>query len=147
LKDLVMRNYGKPVTEEVVREFLPLDLAFYSLWMPDDVTTAAIQSTRLDPIRTYDELIELDDVHAACAAYLVRAVGRSRSRPGTSRRPHGPILASKVPAVEAVPRHALSRTSVFKCGHLSLFTPAAALPRRERCASSRGQIPPLSPLW
>lgn len=68
-----MRNYGKPVTEEIVREFLPLDLALYSIWMPGDVTTAAIQSTRLDPIRTYDEIIELDDVHATCAAYLVRA--------------------------------------------------------------------------
>ncbi len=68
-----MRNYGKPVTQEVVREFLPLDLALYSVWMPGDVTTAAIQSTSFDPICTYDEIIELDDVHAACAAYLIRA--------------------------------------------------------------------------
>ena len=67
-----MRNYGKPVTEEIVREFLPLDLALYSVWMPGDVTTAAIQSTSLDPICTYHEIIELDDVHAACTAYLVR---------------------------------------------------------------------------
>jgi len=67
-----MRNYGKPVTDDVVREFLPLDMALYSMWMPGDVTTAAIQSTRLNPVRTYDEIIELDDVHAACAAYLVR---------------------------------------------------------------------------
>jgi hypothetical protein len=40
--------------------------------MPRDETTAAIQSTRLNPVRTYDEIIELDDVHAACAAYLIR---------------------------------------------------------------------------
>lgn len=68
-----MRNHGKPVTEEVIREFLPLDPALYSVWMPGDVMTAAIQSTDLDPVCTYDEIIELDDVHAACAAYLVRA--------------------------------------------------------------------------
>src|SRR6185369_16591196 len=49
-----MRNYGKPVTDEVVREFLPLDIALYSVWMPGDPTTAAIQSTRLDPVCTYD---------------------------------------------------------------------------------------------
>ena len=63
-----MRNYGKPVTDDVVREFLPLDVALYSVWMPGDPTTAAIQSTRLDPVCTYDEIVELDDVHAACAA-------------------------------------------------------------------------------
>jgi hypothetical protein len=68
-----MRTYGKPVTDDVVRQFLPLDLALYSMWMPSDVTTAAIQSTRVDPVRTYDEIIELDDVHAACAAYLLRS--------------------------------------------------------------------------
>jgi len=68
-----MSNYGKPVTDEVVRKFLPLDLALYSIWMPGDATTAAIQSTRLNPVRTYDEIIELDDVHAACAEYLLRS--------------------------------------------------------------------------
>jgi hypothetical protein len=31
-----MRNYGKPVTDDVVREFLPLDVALYSVWMPGD---------------------------------------------------------------------------------------------------------------
>jgi hypothetical protein len=70
---LRMRNYGKPVTDVVVREFLPLDVALYSIWMPGDLTTAAIQSTRLNPVRTYDEIIELDDVHAACVAYLLRS--------------------------------------------------------------------------
>ena len=68
-----MSNYGKPVTEEVVREFLPLDIALYSMWMPGDVTTAAIHSTHVNPVRTYDELIELDDIHAACADYLLRS--------------------------------------------------------------------------
>jgi hypothetical protein len=68
-----MRNYGKPVTDDVVREFLPLDVAQYSLWMPGDLATAAIQSTRLNPVRTYDEIIELDDVHAACVTYLLRS--------------------------------------------------------------------------
>jgi len=68
-----MRNYGKPVTDDVVREFLPLHVALYSIWMPGDLTTAAIQSTRLNPVRTYDEIIELDDVHAACVAYLLRS--------------------------------------------------------------------------
>jgi hypothetical protein len=68
-----MRNYGKPVTDDVVREFLSLDIALYSVWMPGDPTTAAIQSTRLDPVCTYDEIVELDDVHAACAAYLLRS--------------------------------------------------------------------------
>jgi hypothetical protein len=51
-EEVVMRNYGKPVTDDVVREFLPLDTALYSMWMPGDVTTAAIQSTRLNPVRT-----------------------------------------------------------------------------------------------
>jgi hypothetical protein len=68
-----MRNYGKPVTDDVVRGFLPLDVALYSIWMPGDLGTAAIQSTRLNPVRTYDEIIEPDDVHAACAAYLLRS--------------------------------------------------------------------------
>lgn len=66
-----MSNHGKPATDDVVRTFLPLDVALYSVWMPGDMETAAIQSTRLDPIRTYDEIIERDDVHAACAAYLL----------------------------------------------------------------------------
>jgi len=68
-----MRNYGLPVTEDIIRQFLPLDLALYSVWMPGDVTTAVIASTRLDPLDTYDEIIELDDVGVACADYLVRA--------------------------------------------------------------------------
>jgi hypothetical protein len=66
------RNSIGPVTEDVIRGYLSLDLALYSMWMPGDITTASIQSTRLDPVRTYDEIIEYDDVHFACAAYLVR---------------------------------------------------------------------------
>jgi hypothetical protein len=64
---------GTPVPEEVVRQFLPLDVALYSLWMPGDLATAAIQSTRVDPVRTYDEIIEPDDVQEACTAWLLRA--------------------------------------------------------------------------
>ena len=68
-----MRNYGKPVTDDIVREFLPLDLALYSVSVPGDVTTSSILSTRLDPVRTYYEIIELDDVADACTTYLIGA--------------------------------------------------------------------------
>lgn len=41
-------------------------------------TPMAIQSTRLSPVRTYDEIIELDDVHVACATDL--SVGAKHPR-------------------------------------------------------------------
>jgi hypothetical protein len=61
-----------PVTDEVVRSYLTLDPALYSIWMQGDITTALILSTSLDPVETFDELIESDDVNQACAAYLIR---------------------------------------------------------------------------
>jgi hypothetical protein len=90
-----MRNYGKPVTDEVVREFLPLDVALYSVWMPGDPTTAAIQSTRLDPVCTYDEVVELDDVHAACAAWLLRS-GAPVFRDANARRSYTAALEGRL---------------------------------------------------
>jgi hypothetical protein len=90
-----MRNYGKPVTDDVVREFLPLDVALYSVWMPGDPTTAAIQSTRLDPVCTYDEIVELDDVHAACAAYLLRS-GAPVFRDANARRTYTEALERRL---------------------------------------------------
>jgi hypothetical protein len=61
-----------PVTDEVVRGYLTLDPALYSIWMPEDITTVLNQSTSLDPVETFDELIECDNVNEACAAYLIR---------------------------------------------------------------------------
>src|ERR1700719_3345216 len=61
-----------PVTDEVVRSYLTLDPALYSIWMQGDITTALILSTWPDPVETFDELIESDDVNQACAAYLIR---------------------------------------------------------------------------
>lgn len=66
-------NDGKPVTDDVVRAFLPFDLAAYSMWMPGDPSTGAITCTTVDPVCTYDEIIEPDDVRDACVAYLLRA--------------------------------------------------------------------------
>jgi hypothetical protein len=40
--------------------------------MPGDITTAAIQRTRLDPVRTFDQIIERDDISDACVRYLVQ---------------------------------------------------------------------------
>ena len=68
----MMRNSIGPITDDVVLSYLTLDLALYSMWMPGDITTASILGTRLHPVGTYDEIIEPDDVHLACAAYLVR---------------------------------------------------------------------------
>lgn len=68
-----MRDSNGPVTDDVVRRYLPLDLALYAMWMPGDITTASIQSTGLDPVCTYDEIIERDEIHAACAEYLIRS--------------------------------------------------------------------------
>lgn len=90
-----MRNYEKPVIDDVVREFLPLDVALYSVWMPGDLTTAAIQSTRLDPVCTYDEIVELDDVHAACAAYLFRS-GAPVFRDADARRTYTEALEGRL---------------------------------------------------
>ena len=68
-----MTSTGELVPESVVRTYLPSDIALYSMWMPGDETTAAIQSTTTDPICTYDEVIEIDTIHQACALYLIRA--------------------------------------------------------------------------
>ncbi len=67
-----MRNSIGPINDDDVLRYLTHDLALYSMWMPGDISTASIQSTRLDPVCTYDEIIDHDDVHLACAAYLVR---------------------------------------------------------------------------
>ena len=66
------RNSIGPITDDVVLSYLSLDLALYPMWMPGDITTASIQGTSLDPVCTFDEIIEHDEVHLACAAYLVR---------------------------------------------------------------------------
>ena len=90
-----MRNYGKPITEEIVREFLPLDLALYSVRMPGDVTTSVILSTRLDPIRTYYEIIEIDDVAEACTTYLIR-MGAPVFRDARARRDYTNALEGQL---------------------------------------------------
>jgi hypothetical protein len=46
------------VTDEVVRGYLALDPALYSIWMPEDITTVLIQSKpRLIPWRPSTSLL------------------------------------------------------------------------------------------
>ena len=68
-----MRKHKGPIDENVIREYLPLDVELYSISMPGDVTTSVIYDTWPDTLTTYYNLIEIDEVADACTKYLIQS--------------------------------------------------------------------------
>ena len=59
--------------ELIVRRYLTRDIALYSLWMPGDISTSAIQFTDSELLVTFSYIIEKDDIADVCTTYLVNA--------------------------------------------------------------------------
>lgn len=70
---MVMRNYNGIITKEIVQQFLPHPLALYSVVMSGDITTSSILFTTRDPVCSYYETIEIDNIAEACTKYLIEA--------------------------------------------------------------------------
>ena len=49
------------IVEDIVKRYIIIDPALYSLWMPGDISAAAIQFTDVELLRTYDYIIEDDE--------------------------------------------------------------------------------------
>ncbi len=68
-----MRRHKGPIDDAVIRQHLPLNIEFYSISMPGDITTSVIFVTRPETMITYYDLIEIDEVADACTRYLIQA--------------------------------------------------------------------------
>ena len=68
-----MRRHIGPIDEDVIRQYLPLDIELYSILMPGDMTTSVIYSTWPDTMKTYYNLIEINEIADACTRYLIQA--------------------------------------------------------------------------
>ena len=68
-----MRRHIGLVDEDVIRQYLPLDIELYSISMPEDMTISVIYSTWPDTIKTYYDLIEINEIVDACTRYLIQA--------------------------------------------------------------------------
>ena len=68
-----MRRHIGPIDEDVIRQYLTLDIELYSISMLGDMTTSVIYSTWPDTMKTYYDLVEIDEVADACTRYLIQA--------------------------------------------------------------------------
>ncbi len=68
-----MRRHTGQVGEDVIRQYLPLDIELYSISTSGDITTSVIFVTRPETMITYYDLIEIDEVADACTRYLIQA--------------------------------------------------------------------------